>query len=78
MTTEQKADMTKEEFADKYSQFGMQEGLKEAIKKELLADLRSVIRGVLPTFLTWLEKEGYNVDFEWDDTLIDEFLNNNQ
>ncbi len=28
----------------------------------------------LKAFLIWLEKEGYNLDFEWDDTTIEDHL----
>lgn len=28
----------------------------------------------LKAFLLWLEKEGYNCDFEWDDTTIEDYL----
>jgi hypothetical protein len=28
----------------------------------------------LKAFLLWLEKECYNLDFEWDDTTIEDFL----
>ena len=28
----------------------------------------------LKAFLTWLEKEGYNCDFEWDETTIEDYI----
>jgi hypothetical protein len=28
----------------------------------------------IKNFLIWLEKEGYNCDFEWDDSTIEDYL----
>jgi hypothetical protein len=42
----------------------------------LLCDLYNVVQQSeqFKDFLTWLEKEGYNCDFEWDDSTIEDYL----
>jgi hypothetical protein len=36
---------------------------------------KSDLSGKLKNFLIWLEKSEYNVDFEWDDSIFEEFEN---
>ncbi len=43
-----------------------------ALHAQRLAD--KMVEERLKSFLLWLEKEGYNLDFEWDENLIDEYL----
>jgi hypothetical protein len=39
-------------------------------------DLDNVVEQslLLKDFLIWLEREGYNCDFEWDDTTIEDYI----
>jgi hypothetical protein len=71
--TEQKAEMTKEEFVDKvFPLYGSAlDEFREEERKEFNTDLRSVIRGQINEFLRAERLAGHELD-------IDEFLNNNQ
>ena len=88
MKTEQKAEMTKEEFAEKYkttsshSYMDDTTGLEIHVQnniESLLSDLRSVIRGELIRYDKWctnqLTEKIIGLSTE---ELVDDFLNNNQ
>lgn len=76
MKTEQKAEMTVEEFEDKWAWLAEQLN----VSSEFLSDFRNVIRGELIKFKDYVNNtfcEG-NLSNLLDTEDVDEFLNNNQ
>ena len=76
--TEQKAEMTPEEFAEKWGYTADSWGANDH-RKLCLSDLSSVIRGELIRFDMWLiSREGFDGAEIESEAMVDEFLNNNQ
>lgn len=73
--TKQKAEMTKEEFAEKWGYTSDSWGANDH-RKPCLSDLRSVIRGELIRFAEWYHEQEFG--FPILNSEIDDFLNNNQ
>ena len=50
--------------------------LKTQIPPRIIEKSKQIEKNNLMKFLFWLEKNGYNLDFEWDSSVIDDFYEN--